>query len=334
MTLKEYILKDDKETVYNFYKRLISKPKDYDNITRLDMYNEIISLYKENPEEILKLCTLEEVGSLKNLINENEVHDNYGYLEYIVVSNLKNNYLILKDNEKYYIPKDILNYVKMALNIFDEKSTSFKDVTDSVIMGLIRTYNVVPVEDFINLLAKQYINIMVKDLRKYIETNPKLSHKIAIIKYKKQDYVISLEHYYYQDVLALKKEYYKYKDYSLEEIISIGKYKINLFKEEVFTFLNFLECHLEPKYIDLIINDLVVYIGLDIRDENILVSIADNISELLVEIKKVLCYFPIWIYKGNTSLTIKENTILPDKNDACLCGSGKKFKHCCWKYYK
>ena len=46
MTLKEYILKDDKEVVYNFYKRIIKNPKDYSSVTRLDIYNEIIALYK------------------------------------------------------------------------------------------------------------------------------------------------------------------------------------------------------------------------------------------------------------------------------------------------
>lgn len=334
MTLKEYITKEDKLEVYNFYRRLKEKPKDYESISRLEMYNEIINTYKEDPEVILKLLTSEEIHCLKSLVNEKEVHDNYGYLEYVVVTNLKANYLILKDNSNYYIPKDIINYVKMALNMFDEKSYSFKDVTDSVLLGLSRIYNVVLLEDFINLLAKQYINMVPKDLKKYIEANPKICDKISVIKYQKQEYVISLEHYYYKDILSLRKNYYKYNDYSLESVISIGKYKLNLFKEEVFNFLNFLECHLEPKYIELIVNDLVVYCGFDIRDEETLNNIADNIADLIVEIKKALCYFPIWIYKGNTSKTLKENTILPDKNDLCLCGSGKKFKHCCRKDFK
>lgn len=334
MTLKEYITKEDKLEVYNFYRRLKEKPKDYESISRLEMYNEIINIYKEDPETILKLLTLEEIQCLKSLVNEKEVHDNYGYLEYVVVTNLKTNYLILKENNNYYIPKDIINYIKMALNMFDEKSYSFKDVTDSVLLGLSRIYNVVLLEDFINLLAKQYINMVPKDLKKYIEANPKICDKISVIKYQKQEYVISLEHYYYKDILSLRKNYYKYNDYSLESVISIGKYKLNLFKEEVFNFLNFLECHLEPKYIELIVNDLVVYCGFDIRDEETLNNIADNIADLIVEIKKALCYFPIWIYKGNTSKTLKENIILPDKNDLCLCGSGKKFKHCCRKDFK
>lgn len=333
MTLKDYITKENKQEVYNFYSRLIREHKEYNNISREEMYNEIIETYKNNPEIILNLCTLEEISSLKSLINEKELHDNYGYLEYIVVSNLKSNYLILKE-EKYYIPNDIINYVKMAINMYDEKSYSFKDVTDSVILGVIRIYNVLTVEEFINILAKQYINMASKDLKTYIETNPKLSHKLAVVKYQKKEYVISLENNYYKDVLELEKDYYKYKDYSLESVISIGKYKINLFREEVFSFLNFLECHLEPKYIDLILNDLIIYVGFNLNDENTLYNIADGIEELLKEIKKSLGYFPIWICKGNTLETIKENTILPDKNDPCICGSGKKFKHCCRKEYK
>lgn len=297
------------------------------------MYNEIIALYKENPETILNLCTLEEIESLKGLINEKEIHDNYGYLEYIVVTNLKSNYLILKD-KKYYIPSDIINYVKMALNVFDEKAYSFRDVTDSVILGLTRIYNVIETEEFINLLAKAYINMTIKDLKTYIVNNPKLSHKIAIVKIFKKEYVVSLEYNYYKDVLDLKKNYYNYNDYSLESIISIGKYKINLFKKEVFAFLNFLECHLEPKYIELIINDLIIYVGFNLNDDEALKTIADNIEDLLKEIMKVLSFMPIWVYNGNTYNTMKENIILPDKNDLCFCGSGKKFKHCCRKYYK
>lgn len=333
MTLKEYISKTSKEEVYAFYSKIILKPKNYESISRVDIYNEIIIKYKENPEVILNLCTLEEIESLKNLINEKELYDNHGYLEYVVVTNLKNNYLILKD-EKYYIPSDIKNYVKMALNVYDSKSYSFRDVTDSVIIGISRIYNVVSVKEFINMLAKHFINIGEKDLKKYIETNPKLAHKISVTRYQKEDYVISLEFYHFKDILALRKDYFQYKDYTLEEVISIGKYKINLFKEEVFSFLNFLENHLDPKYIDLILNDLIIYAGFDLKEEETLNFIADNITELLQEIKKVLIYFPIWIYKGNTSETINKNIILPDKNAPCICGSGKKFKHCCRKKYK
>jgi len=60
----------------------------------------------------------------------------------------------------------------------------------------------------------------------------------------------------------------------------------------------------------------------------------DEINNVLEEIKKALNYIPIWTCNGNTLKTIKENTILPEKNEPCLCGSGKKFKHCCWKQYK
>ena len=333
MTLKEYINNEKKEHAYELYLLIIDDPKRYENISRSEIYNVAIAKYKENPEIILDLCTIEEIESLKSLIDEKEIYDNRGYLEYLVVINLKRNHLVLKD-EKYYIPKDIINYVKMALNMYDAKEHSFKDVTDSVLLGLTRIYYCLEINEYTNMLAKYFINILPHDLKVYIAANPKIKNKISLIKYKKKEYIISLEYFQYKSVLELSKDYYKYPEYSLESVISIGKYKINLFNQDILMFLNFLECHLEPKYIDLIIKDIVVYAGFNLDDEDALNNITDGIEELKVEIKKVLDYLPIWICKGNSFNTLKENTILPDKNDPCFCGSGKKFKHCCRKYYK
>lgn len=330
LTLKEYFNKSKKEDIYKFYSKLYQNPKDYHKITRNEMYNNIVSMYLEDPEIILKLCTIEEIDILKNLINDNKLTKNNGYIEYVLLNNLKNNYLILESDE-YYIPEDILNYVKMALNILDEAEYSLKDVTDSVLIGLIRIYNTISIEQLHELLPVYSISITINILRKYILESPKLKELITIVKYKKKEYVISLENCCYKDILNIIREDIKLKKYTLEEVISIGKYKINLFKEEVFNFLCFLETHLDPIYIDIIINELTIYMGFDINDNNTLKLIADNIEELYLELKKVVVYLPIWIYKGNDLSSLNQNKILPDKNSLCPCGSGKKYKHCCGK---
>jgi len=333
MTLKEYLKKEKKEKVYGFYQKIGNKIKEYDKVSRNDIYNSIISLYKEDPEVILNLCTLEEIQTLKSIIEGKQIGVNNGYIEYTILKNLLENYLILKE-EKYDIPKDILNYVKMAINILDEKSYALKDVTDSVLIGLIRIHNAIKLNDFANLLSNYYVNITKDNLKSYIRNNIKLKNYLAIIKYKKEEYIISLENCFYKDVIALKKKHFRYKNYTLEEVISIGKYKLNLFKEEIFNYLSFLEVHLEPQYIDIILNELIIYTGFDLEDDKTLRNITDNIEELYKETKKVISYFPIWIYNGNTLNSLKDNFILPDKNELCFCGSGKKFKHCCLKKFK
>lgn len=334
ITLKEILVREPKEKVYLFYQKLVERPLRYEKITRNEIYHEIVSLYKKNPEIILNLCTMEEIQVLKSMVREEDIILNHGYIEYTIYCKLKDNFLLVEEKKnQYIIPEDIFNYVKMAVNIFDEKSESLKDITDSVFLGLVRIYNVIKIEDFLHLLPSYYIQITLPDLKSYVRKNPKLIPYIKIIKYQKEEYFVSLENYYYKDVLALQKEDIKYREYLLEEVISIGKYKLNLFREEMFQYLSFLENHLHPRYIDMIINELVIYRGFDMKEEEVLENITDHIKDLYDETKKVLDFFPIWIYRGNDLKSLKRNTILPNKNDLCPCGSGKKYKNCCGKFY-
>ena len=332
-TLKEIFKETKKEIIYNYYLRFITNPKDYSKITREEMYECIYAVFKKNPEVITNMGTIEEANILKRLINEQEIKESHGYLDYILLNNLQENYLIYKENNNYYIPEDIFNYVKMALNIYNEEEYTYHDISDSVIIGLIRMYNVLSLEDFINHLRIYNIILDEKTCKDYLKNNIRLNKLLMVIKYKKKDYIVSLE-YYYQDVLNLKKTDIPSPIHTLEEMISIGKYNLNLFKEEIFNFLGFLESHLEPQIIKFILHDLYIYTGFDINNLEVLKNISGNINELYTKILSVVNYFPCWIYNGNTIdelYKLKQN-IKP--NDLCPCGSGKKYKKCCGKKKK
>lgn len=299
ITLKELFNKLPKEEVYDFYHKVISKPEKYPKITRLEMYNEIIKLYQDDPEIILKMCNPEEINILKSLLDDSYSNGN-GYIEYILVSELIKNYLVLTNKDKFYIPKDLINYVKMAINLYEEEIYYLKDVTDSVILGIIRIHNVLKYEDFLEI-ARSY-NVVFKDnkVKEYLKNNLRLKNKIKIVKYENDYYLTSLEYPYYKDVLKFLTKKLTFPNYKLEEIISVGKYKINLFKEPIFKLLSFLEMHLDPKFIDIILNELIIYVGFHIEDLKDLERIADHIKELYDELLKVIPYFPVWVYKGRT----------------------------------
>ncbi|MCM1053618.1 MAG: hypothetical protein NC483_06575 [Ruminococcus sp.] len=304
ITFKETMNKMPKDFVYDFYTRIIFKRVRYDKITKKQMYEEIINLYQENPEVILSMCSIEEISVLKSLLDE-DYHTNEGYIEYTILRNLLNNYLIEKDKSSYYIPKDLINYVKMALNLYNEESYYIKDIADSVFLGIIRIYNTLSIDEF-EMLLKEY-NIYFSDsIKKYIKTNPKLNRKIKVIKYQSKDYVISLEYYYYKDVLKFMNNI-SFVKLKLEELISIGKYKIDLFKEPIFRFLSFLEAHLQPMYIDMILDEILVYVGFNNGNLDNLNAIADNIKELYQELMVIVPYLPIWIFKGNSLLDLEKN---------------------------
>lgn len=295
MSLKEFISKEGKEEIYSFYQKIQACPKDYEKITRNEIYHEIITCYQNDPEWILKLCNMEEIHILKKLLDGPILKNENGYIDYLLMKDLQDNYLILLENGEYYIPDDLINYIKMAINLLDEKKYSISDVTDSVILGIVRVNNVLSFDTFIHVFNTYCREEQILDLKKYIKLNPKFRQKIEIIRYQKVDYIVSREYYYFKEVLKLRTSF-QVKEYSLEEIISFGKYKLNLFQENILYFLNFLEVHLNSKSIDLLIDDLAFYSGFHMQDDVMLLEICDHIEELYNEVKKVISYFPDWIY--------------------------------------
>ena len=303
-TLKEFFNENKKELSYNFYRKILKKPQPYTKITRSQIYEEIMDAFYDDPEIVLRMCNVEQIILLQKLVTENFSKDKVGYIEGILLNDLTGNYLVFENELEYYIPKDLVNTIKMALNLYNESEYSMKDVVDSVILGLMRIYNVALLTDFIEYLQKYSIIYDIKGLKEYLKSDFKDKDKLAIKKYQKKEYIILLEYDYYQDIINLTEEC-EPTFYSLEEVISIGKYKINLFQEPIFNFLNFLEAHLTYKYVELIIHDLVLYAGFGLENEGILMQMADNILTLYNEMLKVIPYLPCWVYKGNTKQGLK-----------------------------
>lgn len=295
MSLKEFISKSAKDNVFAFYQRIQMNPKDYEKITRNEIYDEIISCYKEDPEIILKLCNMEEIHILKKLLDEPVFKNENGYIDYLLMKDLLDNYLVLLEDGKYYIPDDLINYVKMAINLLDESKYSILDVVDSVILGIVRINNVLLFDTFVSVFNRYCREDQILDVKEYIKSHPKLNHRVDIIRYQKQEYIVSKEYYYFKDVLKLRTSF-TVKDYSLEEVIGFGKYKLDLFQEDILRFLSFLEIHLDSRSIDLLIGDLNFYGGFHINDEAMLLQICDHIEDLYKEVRKIVSNFPCWIY--------------------------------------
>lgn len=313
MTLKEYFQKVKKEDIYNLYLKVVPSSKEYSKITRNEMYEEIKKTYIDDPEIILKMVSTEEVHILKSLISENISTQRNGYIDYLLFENLKKHFLIIED-EEYYIPKDLVNCVKMAINLYNEEIYSLKDITDSLILGINRVHNVLPASELLELLKSYHCIFTFKSLKTYIKNNYRLKGFIDIVKYKNVMYVISLENIFYKDIISINKSEFLRPIYTTEELISIGKYKINLFKKEIYDFLNYLESHIEAKFINQIIEELIIYMGFDINDKKVLNTIADNIKELYDALVNVLPFIPIWIYNGNNLDNLRKQNNKENEN--------------------
>jgi len=320
ITLEELIKHEEKEDVYLFYESVSPNPKPYSKISREGMYQEILSIYKEDPEIILKLISVEEINLLKELLEANKKVEKYGYIEYLLFQDLENNYLIIKGSTEYYIPEDLFNYVKMALNLFNQNEYFYKDIVDSIIIGLTRIYNALDLEALNALLVKYNTKFEIGELRTYIAESLYLKGKVVLVEYQNKEYITDSYFIFYEDVLKLRIGVNLNLDYTLEEVISIGKYHINLFKEPVLKFLNFLEGHLNREYIKIILDDLIVYAGMHINNLDTLKKIACDIDSLFEEAKKIIAYLPNWI------INKEENKPIPKHSKNKIFGQKLFFK--------
>ncbi len=64
MYIKNNINDYRKEAIYDYYCRIVSKPKKYESITRKKMVDEVYKLYQD-PHIILDLCTVREIKYLE-----------------------------------------------------------------------------------------------------------------------------------------------------------------------------------------------------------------------------------------------------------------------------
>lgn len=320
-----------KEKAYDFYCKIINKPKKYENMTRKGMLEEILNVYYNDPEIIFDLCTMEEIQILKHLLEEDISVLNHGFIEFLLFQELKDHYLIIEENNFYHIPTDLINYIKMAFNLYDEQKQTIQDVVNNLLLGFSRIYNVLKLEEIPELFQTYSIFMELKDIKKFIRSSMYLKDRVSIIKYQNKEYMVSLEYFFYKDVLELKDFSFPKKIFDFVEVISIGKYKINLIEEKTFQFLNFLESHFRVQILEYLIDEIMIYAGFDLNDVSALKKITGQIPQLFEEVSKVIAYFPVWIYSGNILSQLNEPTALPKKNDPCPCGSGKKYKHCCGK---
>ena len=152
MKLREEIVKEPKGLVYDvYYDSLVYEKKDYDNITRKQMIEEIIEEYnKEN--YLFNICTERELKFLKYLQNHELKADDYLKYEWEIKElNLK---LILNGTKIY---EEQIENVNAAL---EEYKTHNKNIDDFVtfVIGMVKL-NANMLSDIIKSTAKSIFKL-------------------------------------------------------------------------------------------------------------------------------------------------------------------------------
>ena len=106
-------------------------------------------------------------------------------------------------------------------------------------------------------------------------------------------------------VQEMKKYRQHYDSSCYEHCLSVAYYSFCICKK----------LHLDCKSIELLLNDIIKYSGFDINNKEVLLKISDNIKDLYNEILKVTDNFSVWIYKGNSISSLKNEIEITNRQN-------------------
>lgn len=127
----------EKNSLYETYCRVISKPKKIGNITKKEILKEIYDWYKDYTN-IIRICTLKELNFLDSLVNKKEFNNDFLWS----LINLRDKLLIYIDDEYIYVPEEIEKSVRDAVKNVDideknkEDNISIKLITLCKVNGI------------------------------------------------------------------------------------------------------------------------------------------------------------------------------------------------------
>ena len=198
MKIKDELIKFNKEVVYDIYESIIYDPKDYDNITRSKMLDEIVDLFNKhkNDDYMYCMCTKRELEFLKN-VYEKKIKDILSPKYYWEISTLHNKCIFSLITLDIY--DDMRENVKIALDKYEEKGADSYENLIVFMIGVVRTFGELPTTALAHMVNSIYKKISVDGVNA-IMGSP-LFHSYC--------------GYYYSKIKGINKEieYVYYRDY-------------------------------------------------------------------------------------------------------------------------
>lgn len=327
MNIKDEYINLPKDMLYETYLKIVYRAKDYDNITRSKMIEEIIKEYKQE-NYLYYICTEKELKFLKYVNNKK---------------------LSIKDIEKYDWEIKSLNdkciFSRTVLEIFEEQKQNVEDALKTyarkgknnyediiiLMIGIVKRNGIILTKAF-NPMIKSMCGINEKGINSLMSSP--LFHFYCEFSYdyfkltKKEEEFISYRDYYeILDDLAEQRKIYGIAgavEFNVGDIFDTFYYGFPIRKEKVKKMYNTINKRIDKEFMFKIIDEASVLndrTGLDLfvnKDIKLLEVIYDALDEIP---SAAMNGFTPNEYKENIEEEVdldKEFTYIP-QNNAHLC---------------
>lgn len=152
----------NKQFVYDIYQALVDNPKEYQKVTRKQMFEKIIEAY--TPEAIIEICTTEELNQLKKF--DGSLEESIAVVRNPIKRSLSEKFLIDIAGEV----DELSDSIKRAFEIIDWDKKKEEDKFNATILGYLRTMGSALLNP-LETLATIYFETSAQDFKNYVEHN-------------------------------------------------------------------------------------------------------------------------------------------------------------------
>lgn len=217
---KEYLKEFTKEDIYNVYRALNVRIKNYDKITRNKMLEVIESEY-EDYHNIISICTLKELTFLKKLVTKKKIKiQNINELQDFILSNLSSKLLIKLTSDEVTLMDGLENSIKEAITKLDLKTKQHEEDLIIPLLGAMRLLGLERYDNMVMIFSSIY-EISSEEYNKLLLDSLLFKYYTFITYHKTYDYLLV---------------YHPYMDFT-DELISLYETKkmgIKVIDDEMF----------------------------------------------------------------------------------------------------
>ena len=186
---KEYLKEFTKEDIYDVYRVLNVRIKNYDKITRNKMLEVIESEY-EDYHNIISICTLKELTFLKELVAKKKIKiQNINELQDFILSNLSSKLLIKLTSDEVTIMDGLENSIKEAITKLDLKTKQHEEDLIIPLLGAMRLLGIERYDNMVMIFSSIY-KISSEEYNKLLIDSLLFKYYTFITYHKTYDYLL------------------------------------------------------------------------------------------------------------------------------------------------
>ena len=286
MKAKELLKDIRKEFVFDVYTRIVEETKDYEQLSRYKMYEEVLAFYNNCSKEKF----LSYIGKMEMEILEQILAGTFHYkLYHFEVMNVlsRKGFLFFLDSSRYEIPEEIKEILKKNIGKkLSDESVLRMDV-EELSYGILRTHGMFSARLIAQIVSEYMKDFAAFEIYDMLMDSNNLPFYMSVFEETEHDIIFVNRQYaeYYDVNVIMEGQFYDYEytHYRTKvQYIAMAKYGYNIYNPKVKKFFERLELKSDNLMVGNVYKELLFapHFNMDLTKEVFFMQFIEKIKDI------------------------------------------------------